>query len=254
MRGRSLLVGLLLLMCLGSTLGTYVRFFHAIAEAREVDIYANGKAIIKGMVYSKLTKYISVSPDREGLLKIEFHAGGNTDVLFYSKASVPGDGHYTVVACGLLTKTKIYPFQALFFQDLHQSLAARAALRTIHASAGSINMNVLVDGEVAYTNIAYGTTSQPEFGYLKAGNRSIAIRATGEGGPIVVGPLDVALAGRSVTTIIILGVAGNERTPLTAIVEVDYSTDSPLPPVKPKIKAKDGTLGGLVPLAGMLEI
>lgn len=71
-----------------------VRFLHAIPDAPNVDIYANGKLIYSNLPFGKITDYISVAP---GTYNVKIFKSGTTDKdLFSDSAEITPNSIMTV--------------------------------------------------------------------------------------------------------------------------------------------------------------
>ena len=71
-----------------------VRFLHAIPDAQNVDIYANGKLVYSNLPFGKITDYISVAP---GTYNVKIYKTGTMDKeLFSDSADITPNSIMTV--------------------------------------------------------------------------------------------------------------------------------------------------------------
>ncbi len=122
---------------------------------------------------------------------------------------------------------------------------AQSQLRAVHASPDAPNVDVLVDGTAAYTNVAF--TDVAAYASVTAGSHDIVIAATGTVTPVISATLDLAankqytvLAVGDLATIEPLVLVDNNALPAAGFAHVRFVHASPDAP------AVDVTGGGTV--------
>lgn len=231
-----------------------VRFIHAIPDAPAVDIKAGSganPAIFGNKVFKDITDYISVVPDAYSFVVTE--AGSTDELVVFELIDLEAGGVYTIVAYGTFDEADaVDPIIRVFddtgtgdsYTDL---ITAEANLRVIHTSYDAPNVDIFVDDDTLYQDLAYGLSS----GYVdySAGTRNITVNPTGSGTSVI--DVTLTLGGDVDYTIF----AVDEVALIDAVYDVDLRAPVPsaakvrfvhASPDAPAVDIRTNTGGGSV--------
>jgi hypothetical protein len=191
----------------------HIRFEHNVAGAPNVDVYANGNKIVSNLGYTDYDGYLSVAPGR---YNISVRGAGSRNAFLNATASVEAGQYYTVIVHGDVNQRE--SIGALILIDNNMCPApGQAHIRFVHATPSAPTVDIWADGQKVFSNIAYGSTSQPMYLPVAAGFHKVAVTPAGSE-DVALGPLELDLADRGIYTIIAAGKPGDARYPLTAVV------------------------------------
>jgi hypothetical protein len=151
---------------------SYVRVLHASPDAPAVDIYANGKLIVRGLAYKAFTPYVKVN---SGEYKVDvFPAGQVTSPVLSTNVTIPAQSITTVAAIGYLPELSLYPVP----DPVMEKTPGLTNVRFVHLSPNTPNVDItLPDGRRLFTNIGYkGIT---EYLPVNPGTYTFELRPTG---------------------------------------------------------------------------
>lgn len=160
-----------------------------------VDVVIDGRAVATGLEAATIsepatlrpgTRTITVRSDGELLLErsIEVDAASSTDVVIHRPAAPTGD-----------------PVITTFDNDLSAVPADKAALTVAHTAAVP-PADIVVDGEVLFSNVANGESLHV---VVPARTYRVKIVPTGASGPAVLGPLDLTVEAGSLNRVFAVG-------------------------------------------------
>jgi hypothetical protein len=147
-----------------------LRVLHASPDAPNVDVYVDGFKELANVPYPTLSQYLSLPA---GQHRIQVNAAGtNTTVIDVSPTLAPNND-YTAIAAGFLAN-----IEALLANDENSPAATgQARLRVIHASPDAGPVDILVNGQVVLSNVAFGSISS--YLTLPAGTYKVQVNAAG---------------------------------------------------------------------------
>jgi len=196
-----------------------VKVYHSIVGGPNVDVCVGASPLVKNLAYRAQSYYFTVAA---GTYNIDVRVA-NADpcegaLVFANPGVVIGsDPYYSVAAHGLGDDAAPYGLLALV--DNNVVAADESAVRFVHSCAGAPNVDVSVDGTVAFTNVSYGEAAAAQD--LAAGTYDIEVFVTGTS-TSVFGPATLTFSDRSAYTIFASGDVGD--LPLEPFVSID-STD-----------------------------
>ena len=203
--------------------GGRVRFVHNVADAPLVDIHVvaldnkSEKATFLGLGYSQNTGYMNVKAGERSFMVT---LSGTSTAVSKIRFPVENGRSYTCIIHGLVAMNNVDTFPV---EDATLCTAVgKAAVRFIHASAGSPNVDILGPGRVTlFSNIGYGMDG----GYLNApaGKIALDVAVTGPKQTIVLSLAPLNLEAGKAYTVIARGIVGNEKTPLAVTILNDQN-------------------------------
>ncbi|HWO98262.1 MAG TPA: DUF4397 domain-containing protein [Bacillus sp. (in: firmicutes)] len=127
-----------------------VRIFHASPDAPSVDVYVNGKRIIRNLTFKQETDYLPF-PDA-GKYRIDIYPAGKTDNPILTESFTFNDGQrYTVAAVGKLANLDL-----LLIYDDHKVPSGETKIRFIHFSPDAPAVDVAVkNGDVVFSDVTF---------------------------------------------------------------------------------------------------
>lgn len=129
---------------------SYVRVFHASPNGPSVDIYVNGGLAFKNLQFKDFTEYVQLPM---GEYKIEvFSAGQKETPILTQNIRLPEKEVVTIAAVGNFEDLQLIPYIEGNADDLFEN---ESRVRIIHLSPGAPNVDVLIDGNLAFTDIGF---------------------------------------------------------------------------------------------------
>ena len=175
---------------------SYVRVFHASPNAPAVDIYVNGGLAFKNLSFKDFTEYVQLPM---GQYKIEvFPAGQKENPVLTQNVQVPTKQVITIAAAGNLDDLQLIPYVEQTSEDLP---ANESRLRAIHLSPDAPDVDVLIDGNIAFSNIGFMDATY----YDQLPSRSYEIKVNVASTENTVLALEVELKSQKVYTIYVVG-------------------------------------------------
>jgi len=134
--------------------------------------------------------------------------GQSTDVVVHLPATSGGD-----------------PVVTTFDNDISAVPQGKSRLVVTHTAAVP-PADIVVDGEVLFANVANGESLDA---VVPAGTYSVSVVPTGQEGPAVLGPLDLAVAGRSLNRVYAVGDPASDdmRVVVHAVAVAGAGSDAP---------------------------
>ncbi|SFI98470.1 DUF4397 domain-containing protein [Terrisporobacter glycolicus] len=129
---------------------SYVRVFHASPNGPSVDIYVNGGLAFKNLQFKDFTEYVQLPM---GEYKIEvFSAGQKETPILTQNIRLPEKEVVTIAAVGNFEDLQLIPYIEGNADDLFED---ESRVRIIHLSPDAPNVDVLIDGNLAFTDIGF---------------------------------------------------------------------------------------------------
>ncbi len=180
----------------------YVRVFHAVPDAPNVDIYANDNLIVNNLAYSDYTDYL---PIPEGTYKISLYVAGTTNSPVLSNMlTVRANSILTVAAAGTLSSIGF-----LVITDANRPITpSKAMIRFLHLSPNAPAVDItLPDGTVIFGNVSFEQITH----YLDVApmNYTLQVRVAGTTTVVLTVP-DINLASDRFYTVYAIGLVGEE--------------------------------------------
>lgn len=175
---------------------SYVRVFHASPNAPAVDIYVNGGLAFKNLSFKDFTEYVQLPM---GQYKIEvFPAGQKESPVLTQNVQVPTKQVITIAAAGNLDDLQLIPYVEQTAEDLPVN---ESKLRAIHLSPDAPDVDVLIDGNIAFSNIGFMDATY----YNQLPSRSYNVKVNVASTENTVLALEVELKSQKVYTIYVVG-------------------------------------------------
>jgi hypothetical protein len=190
-----------------------VRFVHASPNAPAVDIaLADGPVLFGDISFTEVGDYLAVPA---GTYDLEVRlAGTDTVVLPVPGLAVESNTVVTVYAMGLVGATP--PLQAVVKVDAR----GEARVRAIHLSPDAPNVDVSVDGAVAFADVPF--TAVSPYASLAARTTNVSVTPAGASEPVVI-DADLDLAAGTDYSVLAVDVLAN----ITPVVLIDDNTTDP---------------------------
>ncbi len=127
-----------------------IRVFHASPGAPNVDVYANGKLIVKNLAYKEMSPYIPVAA---GSYNIRVYPSGKTtNPVIDTNVFIPANSVFNVAAIGTLPDISLYPIP----EPITAQNFGRPCVRFIHLSPNAPAVDIkLSDGTRVFNNVGY---------------------------------------------------------------------------------------------------
>ena len=129
---------------------SYVRVFHASPNAPSVDIYVNGEMAFKNLSFKDFSEYVQL-PMGEYKMEV-FPAGQKDSPVLTQNIQVPKKQVITIAIAGNLGDLQLIPYIERTAEDLPVD---ESRLRVIHLSPDAPNVDVLIDGNVAFADVGF---------------------------------------------------------------------------------------------------
>eukprot|EP00029_Vermamoeba_vermiformis_P008397 TRINITY_DN3921_c0_g1_i1.p1 TRINITY_DN3921_c0_g1~~TRINITY_DN3921_c0_g1_i1.p1 ORF type:complete len:659 (-),score=156.68 TRINITY_DN3921_c0_g1_i1:46-2022(-) len=192
-----------------------LRAVHAVAGAPNVNIKANGNQVFSNVPFQAVSPYQSVAP---GLYQVSVTAASDDGELFRSPIRVDAAGYFTAVAGGVGSDLALFQLR----DDNTRPAASTTHLRVVHASAGSPEVNIEVDGSVA------GSLIYTEaLGYVPLPSRSYVVRVASTMGNNQVFNSSLTLEADTVISVFAVGIVGDNTNPFTVVPAIDFDFRTP---------------------------
>ena len=193
----------------------FVRILHAVPDAPNVDIYANGKMVAQNIAFGQLTRYL---PIPEGNYTIALYVTGKTDSpVLQNTLRVTKDMIMTIAAAGTLNEIGL-----IGIPDACMNVnTGKAMIRFMHLSPNAPAVDItLPDGTVLFNNVSFKHLTE----YIMVDPRNYTLQVRLAGRPTVVLTVpNVALDENMAYTVYALGLVG--QTPeLQALLATDGIT------------------------------
>ena len=196
-----------------SASNSYVRVLHASPDAPAVDIYVDGKLIVKNLSYKQLTNYIPVKP---GSYKIQiFAAGQQMNPVISTTATIPAQSALTLAAIGTLSNIELMAISEVYMPT---NIAQKSFIRFVHLSPNAPAVDIVNDnGTKLFENVSYKTYTN--YIAVAPGRYTLMVKPTGTDQTVLTIP-NVHLMSGMLYSIYAVGLVGG-KPPLEAIISVD---------------------------------
>lgn len=201
-----------------------VRIMHASPDTPAVDIFVNDAPAVSALAFPNNTGYIALPAGTYNVKVFVSPSDGSGDPALEADLTIAAGTDYTVLATGLVGDGSL---GLLPLVDNNATPAAgNAHVRLIHASPDAPAVDVLVAGTTTkvFENVPFNTAQGPN--PVPAGTYNLEV-AVSPDGPVVLPLNGVALADRTVYTVVAVGLAGDAS--LTVIPLVDAEAPAPAP-------------------------
>lgn len=188
-----------------------VRVFHAAPQAPNVDVYVNDQMVFSNLAFGDFTRYVYLD---EGEYNVSVYLAGQKDrPVINQMVDVPSQQIFTVAATGNLDNLGLLVIPDKVSKSPSQNYSS---VRVIHLSPNAPGVDILVDGDTLFEDVAYGEGT--DYVDLNPGTYNVNVVLNTD--KSVVLPLKVTLNPDKIYTIYIIG---NPPT-LQALQVVDGNT------------------------------
>ena len=128
----------------------YVRVLHAVPDAPNVDIYANGNLIVSDLAYSENTEYLPVP---EGTYRISVYpAGSSNSPVISNMLTIDRGSMITMAAAGMLENIGL-----LAIHDANTAMRpGKSIIRFLHLAPDAPAVDItLPNGTVIFSNVSF---------------------------------------------------------------------------------------------------
>ena len=188
-----------------------VRVFHAAPQAPNVDVYVNDQMVFSNLAFGDFTRYVYLD---EGEYNVSVYLAGQKDrPVINQMVDVPPQQIFTIAATGNLDNLGLLVIPDKVSKSPSQNYSS---VRVIHLSPNAPGVDILVDGDTLFEDVAYGEGT--DYVDLNPGTYNVNVVLNTD--KSVVLPLKVTLNPDKIYTIYIIG---NPPT-LQAVQVVDGNT------------------------------
>ena len=205
-----------------------VRIMHASPDTPAVDIFVNDAPAVTALAFPNDTGYIALPEGTYNVKVFVSPSDGSGDPALEADLEIAGGTDYTVLATGLVGDGTL---GLLPLVDNNATPAAgNAHVRLIHASPDAPSVDVLVAGTTTkvFENVPFNSAQGPN--PVPAGTYDLEVSVNPDG-PVVLPLNGIALADRTVYTVVAVGLAGDAS--LTVIPLVDAAAPAAPAPTSP---------------------
>jgi hypothetical protein len=208
----ALIFGMLALMFsispAGAQDGARIHLIHGIPDV-DVDVEVDGSDVIEGFAFQDTQDLSSFAGQTLAGLKVKV-AGTDDVAIDAGDVALPASGNFTVIAH---LDAEGNPTLGVFENDTSAISAGEGRLVVRHTAAAPA-VDILADGQAAFTNVPNGAEGQVE---LPAGTISASVVPTGATEPVVIGPADLPITEGS--SLIVYAVGSLDGDTLTVLTE-----------------------------------
>ena len=189
----------------------YVRVFHTVPNAPNVDIYANDNKIVENLAYGEYTDYLSVP---EGTYQISLYVTGTNTPVLSNMLMVNRNSIKTVAAVGTLNTIGF-----LAIPDANTPMKMGSSmLRFSHLSPNAPAVDiVLPDGTPLFRNVSFKQLT--DYVAVPPGNYTVIVRLAGTTTDVLTVP-NLNLGANNYYTAYAIGLVG-ETPSLEAMLLTD---------------------------------
>ena len=202
-----------------------LRVAHVSPNAPNVDVYADGSAVLEDVAFGAVSDYLEVpAGDRQVHIT---PAGQSGTTVFEGAVPVEDGGEYTVAAIGEVGDMAEQPFEPLVLEDDNSDPGDdMARVRLVHASpdAPAVDVTLASNGDALFDGVAYGGS-----GYVTvpAGDYTLQVRGDTESNDgDVVAEFDVSVAGGEVYTAFAAGYLSPDDDPADTPFDLIVASDT----------------------------
>lgn len=190
----------------------HIRILHASPDTPAVDVYANGKPLVRRLRFKEFTEYLSVPPGRYNIRV--YPAGTTQKPIVNTNFEIMDSRIYTVAAIGKMPEVSL-----MAISDPRRMIpGGKVLLRFSHLSPDAPAVDVALKyGTNLFRNIQYKQTTQ----YLETapGMYNFVIKLTGTDKQVLYVP-NIHLRPNRMYTIYAVGLASG-APPLQALIALD---------------------------------
>ncbi|MEI5907303.1 DUF4397 domain-containing protein [Bacillus spongiae] len=130
-------------------LPAYVRFLHASPDSMNVDVFVNGKKVLKNIAFKEVSDYLTFPT---GKYHIDIYPTGDSVTTIISKKIAVEEGKiYTYTILGTSEKLQLLPYE-----DKPRVHPNETKIRSIHLSPDAPAVDIAVKGgDVVFPNISF---------------------------------------------------------------------------------------------------
>lgn len=169
------------------TKNSYIRILHATEALPNVDIYANGNALVKNLSYGEFSNYIPVLP---GNYNVEVYAAGTTtNPLLSTNLYITPNSVFNVAAIKSAGNVSLYPIP----EPLTSQNFGRACIRFVNLSETSPAVNLTFSNGTSLFN-SVGFKDITDYACITPGTYSFNIKASDNNTNLLTIPSEELLA------------------------------------------------------------
>jgi hypothetical protein len=202
-----------------------LRVAHMSPNAPNVDVYADGSAVLEGVAFGAVSDYLDV-PAGDRQLRIT-PAGDAETTVFEGAVPVEDGNTYTVAAVGEVGDMADQPFEPLVLTDDNSDPGDDTArVRLVHTSpdAPAVDVTLASNGDTLFDGVAFGDSGSAT---VPAGDYTLQIRGDTENDDgDVVAEFDVSVAGGEVYTAFAAGYLSPDDDPGDAAFDLVVANDT----------------------------
>lgn len=189
----------------------YVRVFHTVPDAPNVDVYADDNKIVEDLAYGEYTDYLPVP---EGTYKISLYATGSDTPVLSNILTVKANSLETVAAVGMLENISL-----VAIPDANVPMeTGKSMLRFAHLSPNAPAVDItLPDGTPLFQNVSFKHLAN--YIAVPPGNYTVMVRLAGTTNNVLTVP-NLNLGANNYYTAYAIGLAG-ENPSLEAVLLTD---------------------------------
>lgn len=190
---------------------SYVRVFHASPDAPAVDIYVNGSLVFQNLSFKSFSAYVQLPM---GKYKVTVYpANQNTNPVLTQTIEVPQEEVITVAAAGNLENLQLVPYIEEDANDLEEN---ESKLRFIHLSPGAPGIDIIIDGNLFFEDVAF--LDSTDYKEIQSKTHNVSINVANTQDSVLAFPL--TLKSQKVYTVYIVGDLSN----ISTVQSLDGST------------------------------
>lgn len=191
---------------------SYIRILHAVPDAPQVNVYANGSLIAKNLSYKGFTNYIKVPA---GNYEIELYAGEKKGIpVFKGTVSVAFKSIYTIAATGTANSISLLPV----LEPYGSIPISNILVRFVHLSPNAPAVDVsLQSGKILFKNVEFKEVTGYTIG--KPGLYNVLLKVANTDKKVLYVP-NIKLRRTRFYTIYVVGFAG-KNPPLELLIPLD---------------------------------
>lgn len=198
-----------------------LRVAHLSPDAPNVDVYVDGDAVLEDVPFRTVSDYLELPT---GDYPVEITAAGDAETVVFDEELTVPEGDFTAAAIGELAEEN-QPFAVEVYEDDLSDPGEDARVRLIHAAPDAPNVDVTVDGEPLFEDVAFGAAGTVE---VPADDYTLEVRpATSEVDGEVVATFDVSPEAGTVYTAFAVGYLEPDAAPADESFDLEVVEDGP---------------------------
>lgn len=130
-----------------------IRVIHASPGSPPVDVYVDGKVVLRNQRYRNTSHYLNLPPGAHNIRIVPAGKGPRVNALVTRTVSVRPNERYSLMTVG--NRMQLYPVAGV-----HEVVSNICKLRFVHASSDTPPVDVAVrGGRVLFRNVSFGNSS-----------------------------------------------------------------------------------------------